>query len=66
MLETIFYWVFLITCIFAFFFSYGIVEDLIRKWSRGLHTRGKQTLTPVTIDKSPDPWGNGHGDYVLH
>jgi len=28
MAETIFWWVFLFTCIFGFFFSYGVVENL--------------------------------------
>jgi len=29
--ETIFWWVFALACIFALFFSYGKVENLIRK-----------------------------------
>jgi len=32
--ETIFWWVFTLAGVFAFFFSYGMVEDLIRKWFR--------------------------------
>jgi len=32
--ETIFWWVFTLACVFAFFFSYGMLEDLIRKWFR--------------------------------
>ncbi len=27
--ETIFYWIFSLAYVFAFFFSYGMVEDLI-------------------------------------
>jgi len=29
--QTIFWWVFTLAGVFAFFFSYGMVEDLIRE-----------------------------------
>jgi len=63
--ETIFWWVFTLAGVFAFFFSYGMVEDLIRQWLRGRQT-SKPNLTPTIIDNSPDPSGNGHADSVLH
>jgi len=34
MAETIFWWIFLLSCMFAFFFGYRVVETLIRKWFR--------------------------------
>ena len=48
-----------------FFFSYGMVGNLIRKWVRAKQT-SKPNLTPTTIDNSPEPGGNGHADSVLH
>jgi len=63
--ETILYWLFLLACIFAFWFGYGIVEDLIRTWYGNRKTR-KQKPTPKMIDKSPDPSGNGHSDLMIH
>ncbi len=30
MAETTFYWLFTLACVFAFFFSYGMVEDLVK------------------------------------
>jgi len=63
--ETIFWWVFTLACVFAFFFSYGMGEDLIRKWLSSRHA-SKPNLTPTIIDNSPDPSGNGHSDYVVH
>ncbi len=63
--ETIFWWVFTLACVFAFFFSYGMVEDLIRQWYGNCQTR-KQKPTSRIIDNSSDPNGNGHSDLVLH
>jgi len=63
--ETIFWWVFALAGVFAFFFSYGIVEDLIRTWHSNRQTR-KQKPTSTTTDNSPDPSGNGHSDFVIH
>jgi len=65
MVETIFYWMFLIVCIFAFWFGFGIIENWIRKWTRNRQD-SKQQPTPRIIDNSPDPSGKGHSDYVLH
>ncbi len=65
MAETILWWLFLLVCIFAFWFGYGMVEDLIRKWVSNRQAR-KQKLTPKMIDNSPDPSGNGHADSLLH
>jgi hypothetical protein len=31
MLETIFWWIFTLACVLAFFFAYGMVENLIRQ-----------------------------------
>ena len=63
--ETIFWWVFTLAGVFAFFLSYGMVEDLIRQWLRGRQTT-KQKPTLTTTDNSPDLSGNGHFDYVVH
>jgi len=63
--ETIFWWVFTLACVFAFFFSYGIVENLIRKWIKDRQTSSPKPKSPTT-DNSPDPRGNGHADSVLH
>ncbi len=64
MAETIFWWTFLFACIFAFFFGYGIVENLIRRWaSRG---RSRKQRNAPRIANSPDPRGNGHADSMLH
>ena len=65
MVETTLWWIFLFACVFAFFFSYGIVEEVIRKWLRDRQTR-KPKLTPRVVDISPDPKGNGHSDFVRH
>jgi len=65
MAETILWWLFLLLCIFAFWFGYGMVEDLIRTWYGNRQTR-KQKPNPRRIDNSPDPRGNGHSDYVIH
>jgi len=65
MAETIFWWVFTLAGAFVFFFSYGMVENLIRKWSRARQT-SEPKLTPTIIDNSPDARGNGHSDYVIH
>jgi len=65
MVETTLYWIFLLTCVFAFWFGYGMVEDLIRTWYGSRQTR-KQKIIPKMIDNSPDPKGNGHSDFVLH
>jgi len=62
--ETIFVWVLTLPSVFAFFFSYGMVEDVIRTWYGNRQTR-KQKPIP-RIDSSPDPSGNGHSDYVHH
>jgi len=42
MKETIFWWVFTLASVFVFFFSYGMVEDLIRKWVSGHPKAGRQ------------------------
>jgi len=63
--EIAFWWVFSLACVFAFFFSYGMVEDLIRTWYGNRQTM-KQKPTSRIIDNSPDPRGNGHADYLLH
>ncbi len=65
MAETIFWWVFTLAGVFAFFFSYGMVEDLIRTWHSNRQTR-KQKPTSRIIDNSSDHSGNGHSDLVLH
>ena len=63
--ETIFWRVFTLACIFAFFFSYGMVEDLIRTWHSNRQTRKQKPISRI-IDNSPDPSGNGHSDFVIH
>jgi len=65
MVETTLWWLFLFACIFAFWFGYGIVEDLIRTWYSN-HRPSKQKPTSRIIDHSPDPKGNGHSDSVIH
>jgi len=65
MLETVLWWIFLLSCVFAFFFSYGMVEDLVCKWISDRQTR-KQKPSPRIPDPNPDPRGNGHSDSVLH
>jgi len=64
MVETIFWWIFTIAGVFAFFFSYGIVEDLICEWAD--KRRFKQQRVAPRNTTSPDPGGNGHADSVLH
>jgi len=63
--ETIFWWVFTVAGLFAFFFSYGMVEDLIRNWHSNRQTRKEKPSLRV-VNSSPDPRGNGHSDSVLH
>jgi len=65
MAEAIFWWFFTLACIFGFFFSYGMFENLICKWVRDRQTR-KQKLTHRTIDRIPNPEGIGHGDHIRH
>ena len=65
MAETIFWWVFIFACVLGFFLSYGMVEDLLHNWVRGRQARKEETRKGI-IDKSPDPTGNGHSDYLLH
>jgi len=57
MTERILWGLFLFTCIFAFFFGYGIVENLIRKWTRGRQIR-RQKAAPRIFDNCPALKGN--------
>lgn len=54
MAEQIFYWLFVLGCIFAFVFGYTIVEDLIRSWRRDRRPRS------AGFSGGPAPGGNGH------
>ena len=51
MTETIFWWVFTLACVFTFFFSYGMVEDLIRGWLRRLHARKIRETFPSNVSQ---------------
>jgi len=51
------------SCIFAFFFGYGIVENLIRKWVKN-RKPGELKFPPRTMDKSPDPRGMDMGTFA--
>jgi len=64
MVETTLWWIFLLSCIFALWFGYGIVEDLIRTWYSNRQIRNQKPIP--RIDHSPDPSGNGHSDFVIH
>jgi len=62
MLETIFYWFFILACIFVFFFGYGIIESWIRKRVSGR----KEKAAGRKLEESPYPRGNGHEDSITH
>jgi len=65
--ETIFWWVFTPACVFAFFFSYGMVEDLIRKCIRAEGDRKvRQSPTEPLPLGSTNPSGDGHDRSLLH
>jgi len=65
--ETIFWWLFTLACVFGFFSSYGIVEDLICKWVR---CRRSRVVTKSTATTSPlqgrDRRGNGCSEGLLY
>jgi hypothetical protein len=65
MAETIFWWVFLFACVLAFFFGFGMVEDLSRKWHVRWRSR-KDKLVSRAFRNSPDPKGNGNSDSLIH
>ena len=65
MSETIFWWIFTVGCVFAFFFSYGMVEDLIRQWLTSRKSK-EEKPAPGAPHGSADSKGDGQSKLLLH
>ncbi len=61
--ETLFWWIFLLACIFAIFFGYGMVEGLIRKW---VSIGGSKKEWVEKLHDNPDPRETGTQIPLLH
>jgi len=48
--ETIFWWVFTLACVFAFFFSYGMVESIAVSWFFSAEGDIRQNSPTVQIE----------------
>lgn len=66
MAETIFWWIFVLACVFAFFLCYGMIEDLISQGLRARRSRkAGESPPPASPLRVHEHGGNGHGDASL-